>query len=246
MSEFDPTALDTDKPALPPTDELTELKERADTLGLNYHPKIGLETLRTKVNDFINGVKPAVEEPAPAAAPVAAAPASLIPTPAAIVAAAETLPAAKSSTPATPVAAAVVATPVPAAPVVETDGMKRVRQKREALKLIRVRITCMNPAKKEWEGEIFTVGNATIGTVKKFIPFNAEEGWHIPSIMLEMLRERKCQIFVTKKTAGPKAGAVSVREGKLIREFAIEVLPPLTDAEMADLAQRQAMSGAIQ
>ena len=48
----------------------------------------------------------------------------------------------------------------------------------------------MNPAKKEWTGEIMTVGNRVIGSVKKFIPFNADDGWHVPYIMYEQLRER--------------------------------------------------------
>ena len=34
----------------------------------------------------------------------------------------------------------------------ENPELKKLRLKREALKLVRVRITCMNPAKKEWEG----------------------------------------------------------------------------------------------
>jgi hypothetical protein len=38
---------------------------------------------------------------------------------------------------------------------------------------------------------------------------------------------------------------VTVRKGKLIKEFAIEVLPQLTPEELRDLAQRQAMANAI-
>ena len=120
----------------------------------------------------------------------------------------------------------------------ENPSLKKLRLKREALKLVRVRITCMNPAKKEWEGEIFTVANNAVGTVKRYVPFNTEDGWHIEHILLEQLRERQCQIFVTEKDSrGNK-----VRKGKLIREFAIEVLPPLTEEELAELAQRQAMA----
>ena len=100
----------------------------------------------------------------------------------------------------------------------------------------------MNPAKKELEGEIFTTGNNLIGTVSKYVPFNADAGWHVPSILLDMLRERQCQIFVNEKT-GP--GGATVRKGKSIREFAIEVLDPLTAEEIHDLAQRQAMSQSV-
>lgn len=120
----------------------------------------------------------------------------------------------------------------------ENHELKKLRLKREALKLVRVRITCMNPAKKEWEGEIITVANNAVGTVKRYVPFNTEDGWHVEHILLEQLRERQCQIFVTEKDSrGNK-----VRKGKLIREFAIEVLDPLTEEELAELAQRQAMA----
>ena len=120
----------------------------------------------------------------------------------------------------------------------ESPAAKKLRLKREALKLVRVRITCMNPAKKEWEGEIITVANNAVGTVKRYVPFNIEDGWHVEHILLEQLRERQCQIFVSEKDSrGNK-----VRKGKLIREFAIEVLDPLTEEELAELAQRQAMA----
>ena len=120
----------------------------------------------------------------------------------------------------------------------ESPAAKKLRLKREALKLVRVRITCMNPAKKEWEGEIITVANNAVGTVKRYVPFNIEDGWHVEHILLEQLRERQCQIFVSEKDSrGNK-----VRKGKLIREFAIEVLDPLTEEELAELALRQAMA----
>ena len=126
-------------------------------------------------------------------------------------------------------------------PKQETIGEKRKRLKAEALKLVRIRLTCLNPAKKEWEGEIITVGNSLIGSVKKFVPFNADDGWHVPHVIYQQLKERQCQIFYTATDArGNK-----VRKGKLIKEFAIEVLPPLTKEELEELARRQAMAKAI-
>ena len=120
----------------------------------------------------------------------------------------------------------------------ESPAAKKLRLKCEGLKLVRVRITCMNPTKKEWEGEIFTVSNNAVGTVKRYVPYNVEDGWHVEQILLNQLRERQCQIFVTEKDSrGNK-----IRKGKLIREFAIEVLDPLTEEERIELAQRQAMA----
>jgi hypothetical protein len=100
----------------------------------------------------------------------------------------------------------------------------------------------MNPAKKEWEGEIISVGSARIGTYKKYVPFNTgSEGWHIPKIMYDFLKERKCSVFQTiLDNKGNK-----VRRSRLVPEFSIEVLPPLTREELKELARTQAMSGSI-
>ena len=123
----------------------------------------------------------------------------------------------------------------------ESETQKRIRLQQEASKLVRIRVTCMNPVKKEWEGEIFTVGNAGVGTFKKYVPFNADDGWHVPNIIYETMKERQCQVFTSSKTKN----GVTMRQGKLIKEFAIEVLPPLTEEELKDLAQRQAMAQSI-
>jgi len=123
----------------------------------------------------------------------------------------------------------------------ETEGQKRLRLKRHASELIRIRVTCMNPFKGEWEGEIFTAGNSVVGTFKKYVPFNADDGWHVPRIIYNQIVARQCQVFHTVTLPGGK----KVRKGKLIKEFAIEVLPPLTKAELHELAQRQAMAGGL-
>lgn len=126
----------------------------------------------------------------------------------------------------------------PVAAKKETENELRVRKRREAHALIRIRVACMNPQKKEWEGEIITTGNSATGTIKKYVPFNAEEGWHVPHMIYEQLLQRQCQVFYTvKDNRGNKS-----RKGKLIKEFSVEVLPPLTPQELKDLAQRQAMA----
>lgn len=113
--------------------------------------------------------------------------------------------------------------------------------KADALRLIRIRLQCMNPAKKEWEGEIISVGNSVVGTVKKYIPFNADEGWHVPKMLFDYLNEKQCQVFVTVKDSRGN----SIRKGKLIKEFSIEVLPPLTADELKEMARRQALGRSV-
>ena len=123
----------------------------------------------------------------------------------------------------------------------ETKRARRVRLVKEASRLVRVRVANMNPNKKEWEGDIYTVSNSVVGTFKKYLLYNAEDGWHMPNIIVKHLQERKCQVFYTiKNSRGAK-----VRKGKLIKELSIEILPNLTPKELQDLATRQAMANKI-
>lgn len=117
----------------------------------------------------------------------------------------------------------------------ESETQLHQRLKKEASRQIRCRVTCMNPNKKEWEGELFTVGNAIVGTHKAMVPFDVD--WHVRQIIFNQIKERKCQIFYTVRENGRK-----VRRGKLTKEFSIEILPDLTAKELAALAQRQAMA----
>jgi len=130
---------------------------------------------------------------------------------------------------------------VQTSPLVETTIQMHTRLRREATALVRVVVNCMNPQKKEWEGEIFTVGNSAVGSIKKYVPFNNDEGWHVPRMILSMMRERKCQIFVNSTNhKGQK-----IKSAKLINEFAIQELVPLTGAELKDLATKQALNHSI-
>ena len=112
----------------------------------------------------------------------------------------------------------------------------REKRRKEQLKLVRVIIGTLDPGKKEWEGEIVTVSNDLVGTQKKYVPYNHEAGWHIPQIMLNMLREKKCQTFTSSvnKTTG-----VRVHKAKTGSAYSIEVLPPLTPTEIEKLAKLQ-------
>ena len=117
-----------------------------------------------------------------------------------------------------------------------TENEQRVVLKQEAAALTRVRVTCMDPNKREYDGDFFCAGNRVIGTYKVYVPFDVE--WHVPSVLLKMIRRKQCQVFVSKRDERGR----QIREGKSIKAFAVEVLPALTEQEMKELAQRQAMS----
>lgn len=172
-----------------PTDEVLEaLKRKAETLGVKYGPRIGIDALREKINAAMEGEAEAEE-----------------------------------------------------ASVNLTKHGREAKLRAEIfereMRMIRVRITNLNPHKKELRGEIFTVANKYIGDVKKFIPYGevTDEGYHIPHVLFTELRDRK---FLSIRTKMVK-GQIEVLQ-RWVPEFALEVLEPLAPKELAKLANQQA------
>lgn len=183
--------IDDQEEELEMPDELTALKARADLMGMSYHPSIGVDKLRAKIDAALEeeqeeALKPKTVEK-------------------------------------------------------ESENEVRARKRREASELIRIRVTCMNPNKKEWDGEIFTAGNSLVGTFKKYVPFNSDEGWHVPRIIYNQLVQRQCQVFTNTKDSRGN----TTRKGKMIKEFSIEIMPTLTPEELSELARRQAMAKSV-
>lgn len=202
-----------DEEVVGPT-ELESLIERAELLGLKYDKRWGVEKMRELVNAAVN------------------ADANQLPDLKAVAEAAVTTN--------TEVSAELLAQAVAAQPVVpktETLSEKRYRLRQEANKLVRVHIMNMNPARKEWESDTYTVGNAYIGTISRTVPFNVD--WHVEQALLNVLQERECTVFTQKKN--PNTGAMETKMRK-IKELHIAILPPLTETEIKSLAQRQAMA----
>lgn len=112
-------------------------------------------------------------------------------------------------------------------------------RKKNLNRLVRCQITCMNPAKKDWEGEIISVGSARHGTFKKFVPFDGRE-YHVPNFVFEELKSRQCTVW----TNGKDSRGRTIRKGRLVPEFAIQVLEPLTRKELDDLKKQQALANA--
>ena len=227
-------------------DELVSLKARADALGLRYHPSIGVDSLRDKVNAAIRndlservdnpGIHPKgeVDDPVDPSILPANNPTPLVTGDNGSQKIQNKLDKAEENAGKTKEEIEVL-----------TEAQKlvqeRIKLRKQANALVRIRVTCMNPAKVEWDGEVFTTGNMAVGTLSKFVPFNNDEGWHVPQMILQMIQDRQCQIFTSVRDA---RGNVS-RKGKLIKEFAVEIMDPLTPEELKDLAQRQALGGGV-
>ena len=118
----------------------------------------------------------------------------------------------------------------------ETFLEMRTRLQKEQMKLVRVRVSCMNPAKRDLNGEFFSVSNKFLGVVKKFIPFGeaTDNGYHIPLILFNNLKSRKFQQIKVKKVNGQ-----DTHETRMVPEFTFEVLPDLTKEEIKELKDQQ-------
>lgn len=120
--------------------------------------------------------------------------------------------------------------------VTDADLLKQAKE--EAFKLVRVRVTAHDPLRKAYQGELFSVISGNLGTVTKYVQFGV--AWHIPQILLDMIKSKEYQGFRTIKT---KIG--NAQEPYSAPMYAVEVLDPLTEAELENLAKSQLARGAI-
>jgi hypothetical protein len=239
--------------------ELHILKDRARLMGITFSNNISVEALKAKINAKLEGEQADQEEAeaqnaADEEAGLFEAPAE---TPAALQTTAEAAPA--NVVRISDLVAQAVKTPkveqAPvAAPTHAPGGRKLTKQEvfnatreqliRDETKLIRCRITNMDPKKKDLNGEIISVGNKFIGTISKFIPFGeaTDEGYHIPKVLLDEIQDRKFQDIRTVKD---KRTGVPTVTSRWVREYAVEILPPLTQEELTNLAIAQAAAGSI-
>ena len=109
---------------------------------------------------------------------------------------------------------------------------------KRAMKLKRCMISCNNQDKRNWQGEIFTVQNSKIGEVKKYVPFNVVT--HVPAIMYNVIKERKLQIFYYEKV-----NCRRVTKTRLINEFNIQDLPPITSQELEAIKKKQLAEASV-
>ena len=194
-----------------PMDELALLKERATLMGIRFSPNIGIDTLKARIEE---------KKASP-----------------------QTSESSESSSYAREEYASIEAAQQAAAgayvePKTQPSAhQQRMARRDKALKLVRVRVANMNPLNSNLKGDIFSAGNAELGMIKKFVPFNAEQGWHVPQIILDVIRNKK---FMTHYEV--KVGNKKIKRNKLVPEYSIEILPPLTLEELEALKQRQLMA----
>ena len=110
------------------------------------------------------------------------------------------------------------------------------------MRQVRVRITNMDPKKKDLPGEIWTLANEYLGTVRKFVPYGeqTDDGFHIPYCLYRLLDSKR---FLHIRDVKDRTTGI-VRQDKVwAKEFSLDVLPTLTQAELDRLAAAQAAAG---
>lgn len=202
--------------------ELDLLKSRARMMGITFSNNIGLDALKAKVEAKMAG-EPEVQE--------------------------ETLedddaPTETIEPNALELGARANLTGAAEAQVEQRPETLREKLYRENMALLRCRITNLDPKKKDLPGEIITVANEFLGTVKVFVPFGeqTEEGWHIPTIIYNTIKGRKFLNIRTVRDPRTRTEKVSTTWAP---EFAIEVLDPLTPQELKSLGQAQIAAGSL-
>ena len=137
------------------------------------------------------------------------------------------------------IAQAMAAKPLdPKANAVALRKLMHAKQMRQ----VRVRVTNMDPKKKDLPGEIWTVANEYLGTVRKFVPYGeqTDDGFHIPYCLYRLLDSKR---FLHIRDVKDRTTGI-VRQDKVwAKEFSLDVLPTLTQGELDRLAAAQAAAG---
>lgn len=228
---------------LPKMDELTVLKDRARLMGLTFSNNIGPEALAAKIQAKLDADKapeetdedPEQEDPEEDDGSEDVIAQQEEDHVAAVKAAKQAMSAPMGDT-----GSKVLPNNLRGKTVKATTVRQRLLL--DAKKLIRCRITNMDPKKKDLQGEIITVANGIVGTVRKFVPFGerTENGWMIEQFIYNMLSKRKFLQVRVRIVNGRE-----VVESKYVKEFAIEILPQLTPAEINQLATAQLAAGSL-
>ena len=196
--------------------ELELLKQQAALMGITHSNNITAETLRKKIAAKMEGEQDNTDENG-----------EEIQQPNPLVPAAGVTPSAEAT--------------APAAPVAKPKTLQQ-HLRDTAMKLVRIRISSMDPKKQDLDGEFITVANEYLGTVRKFVPFGekTDKGYHVPQCIYDHLKEREFLHVQTREVNGQLQ-----TKTRYVKEFAIEVLEPLTPAELKALAADQRATGRL-
>ena len=118
------------------------------------------------------------------------------------------------------------------------EHVAKLTKEQRALRMQRIVVTPNDPLLSTRTGMIFTVGSSAVNKgkmIKKFVPFNNDDGWHVPQIIIDLISAAEMQKFKTVT----RHDNSKVLEPYITKKFNVQVLPPLTTSEMESLAAAQ-------
>lgn len=124
----------------------------------------------------------------------------------------------------------------------DSEGMSKKEHDElvsENTKLVRCIIMPVAPHMRDYQGQIFSSGNAVLGVISKYVLFNTE--FHVPNILLKQIQSQEMQFFVKRTANGEE-----FRESKMRKAYNVEILEPLTADELKELARSQENRNAIE
>lgn len=111
----------------------------------------------------------------------------------------------------------------------------------EANRLVRFKITVLDPSKHSWTGMYVTAGNDNLSPIRRAVYF-IEEAWHAEKIIVEALKTMRYAYRPTEKSRVLKGTFNKYEAPQMKPVFQIEELPPLTEEELQDLMKYQAQN----
>jgi len=112
----------------------------------------------------------------------------------------------------------------------------------KCMHLKRIIVTPNDPELSGHAGLVFTVMVSAVNNgkaIKKYVPFNNEEGWHVPNVIVNQIANADMQKF--KSVKAPNGD--TVLQPYQAKKFNVQVLPDLTQKEIDKLAASQAARG---
>ena len=141
------------------------------------------------------------------------------------------------------VPAAVESSPVePPKAKVKAKKAPAMTLEQKCMHLKRIIVTPNDPEMSGHAGQIFTVVVSAVNggkAIKKYVPFNNEEGWHVPNVLVNQIANAEMQKFKSVKTPNGD----SVLQPYQTKKYNVQVLPDLTQKEIDRLAAAQASRG---
>ena len=123
------------------------------------------------------------------------------------------------------------------------EHLKKLTKEQRALRMQRIVVSPNDPLMSSYNGLIFTVGSSSVNKgrmIKKYVPFNNDDGWHVPQIIIDQIEAAEMQKF--KQVTLPNGE--KTLQPYITKKFNVQILPPLTKEEMEQLAAAQKSRGA--